>query len=827
MPISKQAWFISTNDQNTYNHWKSEGFISFSHPELGDLSSLRDYAQFKDHYRDLHLGATVAETNIISKQVYSFVQEMQVGDYIIANLSSGDKYLIGVVEGEYKYEKGHISPLKHLRNVSWMSSEHLINASQPLRSALKNNLRLFPVHRHWSEIQQLANKKEQSILQNNVKVSNHRDLKYWGTIVALTAGILTIIVTVITFLPTLIGVRDDLVREFRNPANHLILENYYSYLYSQRYDFIVLTEDLNLMEVNRTGYHTNRCRTRTPENCTAFLYLGALYRPFLLDITVSSDVKTSPMTIDGIEVALVGFESLGSEHLNMLLDVTGAMGGGRPASRFYLGNFDGRNFSGLPFDYELVNPERAIGSRAIGKLDCGEERICNDLLYLQPNEVEKLSLEMAFVEYLPPGWYEFEAAITYSFQGEQFTSNDKVFFDIIKPNNVRLWTKDLENDFLIPAPFEVSMSTGQYLPTYNPLSTENNRGFLTFQSGFGLDSNYIVWDLQSGEIQPVGHLDLIPQFTFNTDRSSDGWLMAGETRIPIISSRMSAPSDLLIVDLKTGSRFIRNTPLIHEMDPIFSPSGRQVAFVSYAIEDTTDLARGEADIYILDLQSQEVHRVTHTPTVIEASPVWISEKQLAFLVPSLKDDDFDLDLPTNIQTGIGTINLETQDSRFIYIDSISEEGLIYLDSLQRLAFKLTDLPSAISALPDIYLSTLDGKSIERLPDRDAYSRFGYLDTHGNYGCHFLNTQPLKRLCVGSEDITIYDETTNAPIKLLDRINSTDIHIGTVATGGFIIINVRESFIYQYDENGQFVQEWLLPAANEILAWGASDITLIP
>jgi hypothetical protein len=130
-------------------------------------------------------------------------------------------------------------------------------------------------------------------------------------------------------------------------------------------------------------------------------------------------------------------------------------------------------------------------------------------------------------------------------------------------------------------------------------------------SALGLDNVWRLYqaDLQSGEIVQVAKSD------FSTRYPS--WMPKGDALIFSSLVKDTATLGLQRMNLATGEITVLHDTDAEESQPVVSPDGRFVAYVAWP-EDT---ATSNRDIYLLDLRSGEVRRLTTNPA-LEQFPAW-------------------------------------------------------------------------------------------------------------------------------------------------------------------------------------------------------------
>ena len=170
---------------------------------------------------------------------------------------------------------------------------------------------------------------------------------------------------------------------------------------------------------------------------------------------------------------------------------------------------------------------------------------------------------------------------------------------------------------------------------------------------------------------------------------------------------------------------------------------------------------------------------------------------------------FDSDyVPNNAKVGLGILNLSTDDQYTINEYPVREgHNLKYYSALKLLG---------VGSTPE--LLKINGEYYGELPERGPYCRYLILPAFNNYAG------------VGSS-IGIFREDTEEYIELAsveesDQFGLTKI-VGDVVPEGFIIADMDNNVIYQYSENGDLIQYWLVPNMDEVFVWGADELFLVP
>ena len=149
MTDSRTMWVITAvcgfepHRGNCLDLWRKESYCSVGYIEVGapaapDLDSNRKL--FADAYNS---GRRSPSTNGGARQLHVFANEMALGDLVIARGPSADIHL-GVVTGQYRYEKGAIlgaDPHRHRRDVRWL---HQIPRTADLANAVHSPATIRP-----------------------------------------------------------------------------------------------------------------------------------------------------------------------------------------------------------------------------------------------------------------------------------------------------------------------------------------------------------------------------------------------------------------------------------------------------------------------------------------------------------------------------------------------------------------------------------------------------------------------------------------------------------------------------------------------------------
>lgn len=651
-----------------------------------------------------------------------------------------------------------------------------------------------------------------------------KGLQVWVAVATICGTVIALVALLLSF--------PDFLREWslehQNPMRLLTIEDT-SFVFpgSQSRGTVlgVLSEQVDPASVDTSLYDwqdlvTEYC-PESNEGCREELY--PLYSGSVgeLNLTVSSR-GPDPLIVNGLVVTLEGYRHVDSPLNVLYTDLV--LGGGSGWSVYSLHRFPlipNAESRELPRALQEPDPSRSVGTAVTATLDCKYDVLCQDILYLAPQEVHGLTLRVPFVRDLPPGVYEFAVALLYSYRGEQYISAASEHFIIVKPDVVRPWYLDWNfTDLPLRQSFvDLDYDRGKLVAGSSPRQApplSNPPGQLVFRTTVGTESTYFSYDLQVGSIRSIGDIGLLHN-VMNTPLeyaggppqqspmrlklgSPDGWKRALELGFDTPEQNV----DIVLLDLER-EMVINITPTTgaRELQPAWSSSGDFLAYVTYALRDLDSLRAGQAEIYSYDTRTGKSHQVTHTPTVVESMPVWIGENEIAFLMPEFSGHDIQ-----NSQFGIGVVNVDTGETRLVSSLPPSENSTLhYLQSSQ------------VLLLDNRKMFSLDGAVLGDLPDREGYA------------CRPLDTAPIQQLCSGADTIGLFDSSTGTFITLADvgfseKYGATKI-VGAAVPDGFILADLARGQLHQYSLDGNVVGEWAVPDMSRFLSWGFSELILIP
>lgn len=614
-------------------------------------------------------------------------------------------------------------------------------------------------------------------------------LEPWVPLATIIGTLVTIIVLINEFSPKL-----------RNPSDHLII---------QSASFPDTSVDL-LAEGTSIEVLAEGCIEPNENDCRVVLSASQIGMIPHLVLNVSNRATDTPLLIEGIELELVNFKSVENRSTDLLARYVNCYGGSGPPHKFTIDHFPlGYTIVDLSTDFDRRIPEQAIGTKVMANAIC-PNGIC-DTLYVTNEEVESLVLEMPFFEDFPAGWYGFEAAIAYSYVGKHYISTEQIRFDVIKPKKLNSWWLYCEGEPSLSFA-TVDLEAGEISPSRIPSMDDNPPGTLIFNSNASIDNAFYSLNLQSGELRHVGKLGLMPPIDNQTLKPSpSGWQLAFELSSSNNTDYLN--TDIGIVDIKNETYVnITRTDNNQNFFPAWSPTGNKIAYVSFAHVGSQELAKGEGDIFVYDIQEGTTKRVTFTPNIIEEYPVWLSENSLAYLMPDIQPHTAET-VPQNSKIGYGIVDLNSGENVFTEID-------VGLNPI------LKFLPNA----NELLIYGLKGMTAISLTDGSVFEDPLF---SGN-SCMFLDSLREKFICeIDNDKIVLYDVTEShfEAILEIDRndiwSNWRNLVIGPVFPGGFAIADLEENRIHEYSEDGVPADTWLVPELNKLLfPYGSSGRNFI-
>lgn len=120
--------------------------IAIGWPELGDLSAITTIEDAKALYVRHHSDEDVKRVQVLTAQIFRFVCDVHVDDYVITSVVPLKTFLVGRVSGNYRYDPSLFSPsYPNVRNVQWLGEIDRSVLSIRAQRALRSILTVFSV----------------------------------------------------------------------------------------------------------------------------------------------------------------------------------------------------------------------------------------------------------------------------------------------------------------------------------------------------------------------------------------------------------------------------------------------------------------------------------------------------------------------------------------------------------------------------------------------------------------------------------------------------------------------------------------------------------
>ncbi|MFJ8011983.1 restriction endonuclease [Streptomyces sp. NPDC096339] len=162
------AWMVRAGEGGKRAELMLEqGIVAFNASWVGDLGSCRSPSAMEAELRARpeEIRAEVGESHVgrargWARQLWTFIDGMQVGDMVVMSHARGTSYSIGQVRGRYEHRLDIDPEATHTRKVEWLrcrvSREAVSAVSQDLREALKRRPTVFEISGFGPELRRLA-----------------------------------------------------------------------------------------------------------------------------------------------------------------------------------------------------------------------------------------------------------------------------------------------------------------------------------------------------------------------------------------------------------------------------------------------------------------------------------------------------------------------------------------------------------------------------------------------------------------------------------------------------------------------------------------------
>jgi restriction system protein len=167
-PEERRYWAVHLGEGGKYVDQARRGdFIAIGWHEMGDLSRLaaasRDVAahRLRELYASTY-GGTKLQIGLSSGQIWNFVREMQIGDFVLVPDPMQRVVMIGRVTTQHHHREdwGDDCPYPNRRGAGWIKEVARDDISQKLRYTLGSLLTVFSLDSYAGEIMQILGTRE-------------------------------------------------------------------------------------------------------------------------------------------------------------------------------------------------------------------------------------------------------------------------------------------------------------------------------------------------------------------------------------------------------------------------------------------------------------------------------------------------------------------------------------------------------------------------------------------------------------------------------------------------------------------------------------------
>ncbi|GJM43409.1 MAG: restriction endonuclease [Gemmatimonadota bacterium] len=111
--------------------------------DVGEVESTTTVDDLKERLRDRLEEAHPSAVGNIAAMIWKFAREMELGDKVVTYDPSKREYLLGEVNGEYKYEPGKIPEHEQQRPIKWLGRVSRDDLSTEAKNTLGGTLTVF------------------------------------------------------------------------------------------------------------------------------------------------------------------------------------------------------------------------------------------------------------------------------------------------------------------------------------------------------------------------------------------------------------------------------------------------------------------------------------------------------------------------------------------------------------------------------------------------------------------------------------------------------------------------------------------------------------
>lgn len=135
------VWLVRAGrESKSIEQFQAQNVVAIGWAEMGDCSSLRTRAEFRERYTRSYPDDTNKwRIGLQSGQIYRFAREMRTGDFVLTPDSPRREIMIGKVTGDYSYAPGAVSDedesYPHVHRVEWLQTVSRDEVGEGLRAA--------------------------------------------------------------------------------------------------------------------------------------------------------------------------------------------------------------------------------------------------------------------------------------------------------------------------------------------------------------------------------------------------------------------------------------------------------------------------------------------------------------------------------------------------------------------------------------------------------------------------------------------------------------------------------------------------------------------
>ncbi len=158
MTKPQNVWMVRAGNNNELiSRVEDKNAIAIGWPAMGDLSMHTTREAIKKQYEKVYLESSPARIAVNTGQIFRFAHAIASGDYILTYDKSQREVIIGIVQGNYKFDPTVFdAEYPHIREVKWVKRVSRDTFSPPARNSMGSILTVFKMNDHLAEIHRQA-----------------------------------------------------------------------------------------------------------------------------------------------------------------------------------------------------------------------------------------------------------------------------------------------------------------------------------------------------------------------------------------------------------------------------------------------------------------------------------------------------------------------------------------------------------------------------------------------------------------------------------------------------------------------------------------------